>query len=189
MGKATVLAAACLLAAACSAAAPRNIDDACAIFREKRGWRRDALRAERKWGIPVEIQLAIIYQESRFRADVRQPRRRYLWLIPGPRKSSAYGYTQAVESTWDEYRRATGNRGADRDDFGDACDFVGWYLSRSARVLGIPKNDAYRLYLAYHEGNGGYRRGTYRRKPWLLRVAAKVKARAERYRRQLAHCR
>ncbi len=173
----------------CSARAPANIDDACAIFQDRRGWFDDARRAERRWGVPIEVQLAIIHQESRFRSRVQPPRRRFLGFIPGPRPSSAYGYTQAVETTWNEYRRATGRRGADRDDFGDACDFIGWYAARSSRRLGIAKSDAYRIYLAYHEGDGGYRRGSYRRKPWLMRVASKVQRRAERYRRQLAGCR
>ncbi len=175
--------------AGCSARAPANIDDACAIFRERHSWFDDARQAERRWGVPIEVQLAIIHQESRFRSRVQPPRRRLLGFIPGPRPSSAYGYTQAVETTWNEYRRATGRRGADRDDFGDACDFIGWYAARSSRRLGIAKSDAYRLYLAYHEGDGGYRRGSYRRKPWLMRVASKVERRAERYRRQLAGCR
>ncbi|RMF20453.1 MAG: hypothetical protein D6760_11530 [Deltaproteobacteria bacterium] len=179
----------CAAALGCSARAPANIDDACSIFGERHGWFDDARRAEKRWGVPIEVQLAIIHQESRFRARAQQPRRRLLGLIPWRRRSSAYGYTQAVETTWDEYRRATGHRGADRDDFGDACDFIGWYAARSSRRLGIAKNDAYRLYLAYHEGDGGYRRGTYRSKPWLLRVASKVERRAARYRRQLAGCR
>ncbi len=179
----------CSAAAGCSARAPANIDDACAIFSERHGWYDDVGRSERRWGIPAHVQLAIIHQESRFRAKARQPRRRYLGFIPGPRRTSAYGYTQAIEPTWDEYRRATGHGGADRDDFGDACDFIGWYCARSSRRLGIDKSDAYRLYIAYHEGDGGYRRGSYRRKAWLLRVAEKVRNRAVRYRRQLASCR
>ena len=159
------------------------------MFADNGSWYRSASRAEKRWHVPMSVQLAIVYQESRFRARARAPRRRFLWVLPGPRRSTAYGYTQALTVTWNEYKRATGNRGADRDDFGDAVDFIGWYADRSHRRLGIARNDAYRLYLAYHEGDGGFERRTYAGKPWLLRVASKVRARELRYRRQLQSCR
>jgi hypothetical protein len=178
--------AACL--GACAARPPRLLDDGCAIFDERRGWYVAARESSQRWGVPIHVQLAIIHQESRFRADAKPPRRRILWILPGPRKSDAAGYAQALDGTWGEYRRESGNGGADRDDFADAADFVGWYAARSARELGIAKDDALRLYLAYHEGNGGFRRGTHRGKPWLMRTAWQVADRAERYRRQLVTC-
>jgi hypothetical protein len=174
--------------AACAARPPRSIDDACAIFAERRRWYFAAKESYERWGVPIHVQLAIIHQESRFRADAKPPRRRILWILPGRRASDAAGYAQALEGTWEEYSRESGNGAADRDDFADAVDFVGWYAARSARELGIPKDDAFRLYLAYHEGNGGFRRGTYRRKPRLIGAARGVEYRADRYRRQLATC-
>lgn len=176
------------LGSGCAAAVPADINDACAIFEENRDWYREARDARKRWGVPIDVQLAIIHQESAFRPKARPPRRRILWVIPGPRPSNAYGYAQALTSTWDEYRKSAGGRGADRDDFGDATDFVAWYTARSARECGIRKDDARSLYLAYHEGNGGYRRGTYRKKKWLLSVATKVGNRSQRYRSQLARC-
>ena len=146
------------------------------------------MRAEQRWEVPVPILMAFLYQESRFVRDARPPRRKILWVIPGLRPSDAYGYPQAIDSTWGDYRRETGNRGADRDDFGDAVDFVGWYNDQSWRRNHIPKNDAYHLYLAYHEGQGGYARGTWRRKVWLQEVARKVARRAEMYSKQLKQC-
>lgn len=132
--------------------------------------------------------MAILYQESRFVPDARPPRTTCLWIFPGPRPSSAYGYAQAKDETWELYQNATGNTGADRDDFGDCADFVGWYCWMSMRKCGIRTHDAYRLYLAYHEGWGGYRRGTYWSKKWLLNTARRVEAQARRYRDQLAEC-
>jgi hypothetical protein len=173
---------------ACAARPPRRIDDGCAIFDERRRWYFAAKESYQRWGVPIHVQLAIIHQESRFRADAKPPRRKILWILPGPRASDAAGYAQALDGTWGEYRRESGNGGADRDDFDDAVDFVGWYAARSARELGIAKDDALRLYLAYHEGNGGFRRGTFRRKAWLMRTAWRVADRAELYRRQLATC-
>ena len=176
------------LLAGCSSDPPKNITNSCDIFADKGGWYRDASRAYEKWGVPVHVQLAIIYQESKFVDDAKPPRDHILWVIPWGRVSSAYGYAQAQDSTWDWYIEKTGNRGADRDDFDDAVDFIAWYGSMSHQMLGISKWDAYSQYLAYHEGQGGYKRKTYRSKPWLIKVADKVNARARSYRTQLARC-
>ncbi len=173
----------------CFATTPRNIDNGCSMFSEKHRWFRAARDSEKRWGVPMSVQLAIIHQESRFQAKAKPPRGKILWVIPGPRPSSSYGYTQALTSTWSEYKRATRSWGADRDDFSDAVDFIGWYANRSSGRLGIPRTDAYRLYLAYHEGDGGYRRATYTNKPTIKRAAEKVRAREATYRRQLAGCR
>jgi hypothetical protein len=132
--------------------------------------------------------MAIIHQESRFKAEARPPRNKFLWIFPGSRPSSAYGYAQAADPTWQEYQRSTGQSGADRDDFDDAVDFVGWYCHMSFIRCGIAKDNARALYLAYHEGHGGFNRKTYRRKAWLLRVASNVEQRAKRYARQLSVC-
>ncbi len=172
----------------CATRPPDDIKDSCAIFDEKSDWYAHAHDSYEKWGVPVHVQLAIIYQESRFRHDAKPPRGKLLWVIPWSRKSSAYGYAQVKDSTWDWYVDKTGNRGADRDDFEDAVDFIGWYGNMSYRTLGIPRDDTYKQYLAYHEGHGGYRRKTYQKKPWLMRVARKVEHRADQYRLQLARC-
>jgi hypothetical protein len=137
----------------------------------------------------MHVQLAIIHQESRFHARAKPPRRKFMGIIPGPRPSSSYGYSQALTTTWNEYRQTAGRWGADRDDFGDSVDFIGWYVDRTVRRTGIPREDAYRLYLAYHEGDGGYKRGTYRSKPTIMAAAAKVRDRAALYRGQLDRCR
>ena len=172
----------------CASAPPRNPEDSCAIFAEKDDWYEAMKASERKWGVPVHVQLAILYQESSFRHDAKPPRDTILWVIPWFRKSSAYGYAQVKDDTWDWYIDKSGNWGADRDDFEDAVDFVGWYGSMTHRINGVSKWDAYNQYLAYHEGHGGFKRGTYKRKAWLMQVAKKVSARAARYRAQLKRC-
>lgn len=177
-----------LLLAGCTATPPEQVADVCGIFYEKPGWYRDAARAEKRWGIPVAVLMAFTHQESSYKAKSRPPRERLLWVIPWRRPSSAYGYAQATSEAWSDYKHDTGRYRADRDDFGDAMDFVGWYNRRSADVLGIARNDAYRLYLAYHEGTTGYRRGTFRSKDWLVAVARKVDTRARTYQSQLAGC-
>jgi hypothetical protein len=145
-------------------------------------------KTERKWGVPVHVQMATIYQESRFVSDARTPFRYTLGVIPMGRQSSAYGYSQALDGTWEQYLEETGRRFARRTKIDDATDFMGWYMNTSLERNGIPLNDARNQYLAYHEGHTGYSRGTYNRKSWLLRVAGQVDARANMYATQLARC-
>ena len=168
--------------------APKAQHDVCAIFDQRPDWREAVEASAAKWGAPVAVQMAIIWRESSFRSNVRPPERYTLGFIPRGPISSAYGYAQAIDGTWDWYREATGNSGADRTDWEDATDFVGWYMSRSRKANGIGMNDAYNQYLAYHEGHAGHRRGSYRKKAWLVAVAEKVSAQARRYRGQLNNC-
>ncbi|TET85663.1 MAG: hypothetical protein E3J46_09260 [Desulfobacteraceae bacterium] len=172
----------------CATAPPKHIHNICEIFRENPKWYRSARESHKRWGTSIPVLMAIIHQESKFEADARPPRGSCLWIFPGPRPSSAYGYAQASNETWQEYRNSTGNTGADRDDFEDGVDFVGWYCQLSSIRCGISKGDAYHLYLAYHEGHGGFNRKTHRKKTWLLRVARKVESKAKTYRSQLASC-
>ena len=172
----------------CATDPPKDTSDLCSIFAEKKAWYKNTQRAAQKWGAPIHLQMAFIHQESRFHHDARPPRDRLMGLIPWFRSSSAYGYAQAQDGTWEGYMVKTGSRGADRDDFADAVDFIGWYVHVSQRRLGLSKWDVYQQYLAYHEGHGGFKRKTYRNKPWLMGVARKVQHNAERYRTQLARC-
>ncbi len=168
--------------------APANQADICAIFSERPEWRDAAYAAARKWGAPVPVQMAIIWRESSFRPDVRPPKKYALGVIPDGHVSSAFGFAQAIDGTWDWYRRDSGNSDADRTDFEDATDFVGWYMAKSEKANGIGMHDAYNQYLAYHEGHAGHRRKSYNAKAWLLDVAGKVAGQAVSYRGQLRNC-
>jgi hypothetical protein len=167
---------------------PRVQDDICSIFAERPNWREAAYEAALRWGAPVEVQMAIIWRESSFRAEAKPPKKYALWVIPWGRESSAFGYAQAINSTWDWYRKETGNRGADRDDFDDAADFVGWYMAKTMVSNGVLMHDAFGQYLNYHEGHAGYRRGDWQSKNWLKQAATQVADRAVRYRGQLHRC-
>ena len=169
--------------------APRNLDNACAIVAERPAYLRAMQKSERRWGIPIHVQMATIHQESKFIGDARTPHRYALGIIPIGRQSSAYGYSQALDGTWDEYRKKTGNRRAQRDDIRDATDFMGWYMDESSRSLGISKADAEAQYLAYHEGRQGFVNGSHNSKGWLLATADRVQRRADMYGTQLAGCR
>lgn len=172
----------------CATTPPKNQSNICSIFYEKDDWYADALASQKKWGTPIAVQMAIIHQESRFQSNVRPPREWFLGIIPKFRTSSAYGYGQAQDGTWDWYMKDTDNYGADRDDFDDVTDFIGWYTNVTQRKLKVSKWDAENQYLAYHEGHGGYSRGTFRAKPWLRRIAKKVGQNANRYAAQLKLC-
>ena len=182
------LAASMLLALQGCASAPANVEDICAIFEEKSRWYKDAKKSEKRWGTPIHVQLAIIRQESTFKFDAKPPRKKLLGFIPWKRPSNAYGYAQALESTWDRYQKDTGRRWADRDDFGDAIDFVGWYTHQSQTIAGISKWDPYNQYLAYHEGQTGWLNKSYRFKGDLKKIARSVDYRAREWGTQLNRC-
>lgn len=180
-----------LLAASCgggSGTAPNQLDNACSIVRERPEYLRAFKAVERKYGVPVHVQMATIYQESKFVSDARPPYRYAAGVIPTGRISSAFGYSQALDGTWEEYRTSTGKRVARRDRIRDATDFMGWYMAETNARLGIPLSDTRNQYLAYHEGRSGYTRGSYRNKAWLMRVAGEVDARSDLYARQLRSC-
>jgi hypothetical protein len=170
------------------ASAPENVEDICAIFEEKGRWYKGAKKSEERWGTPIHVQLAIIRQESTFEFDARPPRGKLFGFIPWKRPSNAYGYAQALESTWGWYQKDTGRHGADRDDFGDAIDFVGWYTDRSQAVAGISKWDPYNQYLAYHEGQTGWLNKSYRFNGKLKNIARTVDYRARQWGAQLDRC-
>ncbi len=177
-----------LLAACGTKTPPRNLDNACSIVSQRPSYLRAMQDAERKWGVPVPVQMAVIHQESKFDGDARTPHRYALGVIPMGRISSAYGYSQALDGTWDEYKADEGRWRASRTNIHDATDFMGWYMDLTERRNGIPKTDARRQYLAYHEGHAGYRRGSYNSKAWLVRVSARVDERSRMYASQLRAC-
>ncbi len=177
-----------VLAGCASNDQPDNVENACAIFDDRPHWESALAKSERKWGAPAHVQMAIIWKESSFRPDAAPPKKYLMGVIPWGRQSSAYGFSQALDGTWDWYVKDTGNRGADREDFDDAADFIGWYMSRTNRVNGVPMRDAYNQYLAYHEGHAGFRKGSWRSKAWLQREASKVHRKAAEYDRHIAAC-
>jgi len=172
----------------CTARQPSNIDDICAVFDEQKSWYKAARKSSARWGAPIPVMLAIIHQESSFKAKAKPPRKKILWIIPGRRPASAKGYAQAIDGTWNMYKKATGRWTADRNKFKDAVDFIGWYIDQSNKRNNIAKDDTYNLYLAYHEGQGGFAQASYRKKQWLINVAKKVAGRSSRYSNQLASC-
>jgi hypothetical protein len=174
--------------AGCSTKPPANPYNLCEIFREKPDWHEAALDMQKRWGAPVQVPMAMMYQESSFKHDAIPPRYYFLGFIPWGRVSTAYGYAQAKTDTWADYKREAGRWSADRDDFADAIDFMGWFMAKTRKVNGVSLWDAYGQYLNYHEGWGGYRNRSYDAKPWLKTTSQKVQARASEYGAQYRSC-
>ncbi len=181
-----------LVVGACATPPPSHTANVCAIFSEKGGlfnnWYRVAKSTEREFGVPVPILMATIKTESNFRANARPPRQKLFGVIPWKRASSAYGYSQALDGTWDWYRRATGRTSARRTSFSDSIHFVGWYHYQSHRRNRVALNDAYRLYLNYYAGHAGFKRGVWRQRPEMQRAARRKANIAQRYAQQMQAC-
>lgn len=171
----------------CAANPPRQQHDLCAVFEQHPNWYDYAKKSEHRWGVPAHIQMAFVHHESGYRHNAKPPFEWFLF-IPLGRPSSAKGYAQIQDPAWRDYKQATGGLFKSRSDMKDALDFIGWYNDKSNRTLGISKWDPKNLYLAYHEGHGGYRRGTYRDKQWLLNIADRVDRTARNYGAQLNRC-
>ena len=165
--------------------APPQQNDLCALFTARPSWYHSAHASQTHWKVPVSVQMAIMHQESHFRADV-QPGTS--WFPFFNHTSSARGYAQVLDSTWQSYLSANHLKQADRSNFASASDFMGWYLHQLSQQLNIPPTDAYRLYLAYHEGKTGYRKQHFKQKLWLQRVASRVSHQAQQYHQQLVVC-
>lgn len=181
-----------LMVLAGCATAPRETRNACAIFEQRDGlftnWRREAERVEREFGVPVPVLMATIYTESNFRPYAKPPRTKLFGFIPWKRPSTAYGYSQALDGTWEKYQRSTGRWGARRTKFADAIHFVGWYHRMSNSKNGIALNDTYNLYLAYYFGHSGYAQGRARSNAAIRNAAKRSANMAAAYARQLRDC-
>ena len=77
--------------------------------------------------------------ESDFDWLAKPPRQKLFKVIPYKRPSSSFGYSQAVNGTWEQYKKETGNKLAVRTRFKDSVDFIGWYTNKSSTILKIPK--------------------------------------------------
>ena len=165
---------------------PKNTADGCSIFSERYLWYKHAKKAEQKWGTPIYIQLAFIKMESDFDWLARPERVKIFKIIPYRRPSSSFGYSQAVKGTWKQYKEETNNQLATRTRFKDSVDFIGWYTNKTEKILKISKKDAFRQYIAYHEGWDNYK--NYKKKQKVILLAKKVQQQSNKYKSQLNKC-
>jgi len=174
-----------ILISGCSSI-PQDTSNSCSIFNEKYLWYKHAKSTEKKWGTPIYVQLAIIKMESDFDWLAKPQRQKLFKVIPFKRPSSSFGYSQAVKGTWEQYKNETGNTLATRARFKDSVDFIGWYTDKTESLLKISKKDAFRQYLAYHEGWSGYK--NYKNNQKVIGLAKKVENQSNKYKSQLKKC-
>ena len=165
---------------------PSNTANSCQIFDERYLWYKHTKKVEQKWGTPIYVQLAIIKMESDFDWLAKPARQKIFKVIPYKRPSSSFGYSQAVKGTWEQYKKETGNNLATRVRFKDSVDFIGWYTNKTESILKISKNDAFKQYLAYHEGWGNFK--NYKKNKKVIKLAKKVQKQSSIYKKQLINC-
>ena len=170
---------------ACSSI-PSNTSNSCSIFDERYLWYKHAKKSEKKWGTPVYLQLAIIKMESGFDWLAKPPRQKLFKIVPYKRPSSSFGYSQAVKGTWQQYKTETGNKFATRTRFKDSVDFIGWYTTKTEKILKVSKEDAFKQYIAYHEGWGNYK--NYKSNKKVINLAKRVEKQSNIYKKQLSDC-
>ena len=170
---------------ACSSI-PSNTSNSCSIFDERYLWYKHAKKSEKKWGTPVYLQLAIIKMESGFDWLAKPPRQKLFKIVPYKRPSSSFGYSQAVKGTWKQYKTETGNNFATRTSFKDSVDFIGWYTTKTEKILKVSKQDAFKQYVAYHEGWGNYK--NYKSNKKVINLAKRVEKQSNIYKKQLSDC-
>ena len=175
-----------ILALSSCSSIPKDTQNSCAIFEERYLWYKHAKASYEKWGVPIHIQLAFIKKESDFNWLAKPPRIKLFKVIPFKRPSSSFGYSQAIEGTWQQYKAETQNKFATRARFKDSVDFIGWYVNKTSKLLKISKNDAYRQYLAYYKGWGDYK--NYAKDKKAIIYAKSVKETSRKYRKQLKKC-
>ncbi len=173
---------------ACSSNQLISTADSCIIFDQKKNWYKATKKSYDKWKTPIAFQLAVIKQESSFIQFAKPKRKKILGFIPSSRPSTAFGYAQITNPTWNWYKNKTNNINASRANFYDVTDFIGWYTTQSEKMVGISKKDYYNHYLAYHEGQNGWSKKTFNNKEWLIEVAKNVERNTNMFNQQLKNC-
>mgnify|MGYP001197732463 FL=1 len=165
---------------------PSNTSNSCSIFNERYLWYKHAKKSEKKWGTPIYLQLAIIKMESGFDRLAKPPRQKLFKVVPYKRPSSSFGYSQAIKGTWKQYKDETGNKFATRARFKDSVDFIGWYTNKTEKILKVSKKNAFKQYIAYHEGWGNYK--NYKTNKKVIGLAKRVEKQSNIYKQQLFEC-
>tara|TARA_Y100001970_G_scaffold290370_1_gene423876 strand:- start:29 stop:655 length:627 start_codon:yes stop_codon:yes gene_type:complete len=176
-----------LIIASCSSI-PKYPQNACKIFGENYLWFKSAKKSSDTYGAPIHIILAIVNKESGFNRWAKPKRHKLFKIIPYKRPSSSFGYSQAVNKTWELYKTETNNPLALRTRFKDSVMFIGWYMNKTKKTNNISMNDAYRQYLNYYLGWGNYSKKVYKSDKNAIIYAKKVEKQSNIYKNQLKEC-
>ena len=167
---------------------PKYPQNACKIFGQKYLWYKSTKKSSDTYGAPIHIILAFVNKESGFNRWAKPKRKKLFKILPYKRPSSSFGYSQAVNKTWELYKTETNNPLALRTRFKDSVMFIGWYMSKTKKINKISLNDSYRQYLNYYLGWGNYAKKTYKTDKKAIIYAKKVQEQSKIYKNQLTEC-
>lgn len=161
-------------------------DCICCVVNANWGWKHDLNATAKRHGVSPGLVMSVMFNESSFKRYAR-PESNKLWGWFPYQRSSAYGYAQIKDETWQWYRMHNPGWFQSRTQFSDAADFIGWYYGLFIKRFPGNASDS-DFYLAYHEGLGGFQRATYEQKTWLVEKSKLVAERADQYNQQLSAC-
>ena len=167
---------------------PKYPQNACKIFGEKYLWYKSVKKSSERYGAPIHIILAFVNKESGFNRWAKPKRTKLFKIVPYKRPSSSFGYSQAVNKTWELYKTETSNPLALRTRFKDSVMFIGWYMQKTKKINKIPLNDSYRQYLNYYLGWGNYANKAYKTDKKAVIFAKNVQKQSKIYKSQLLEC-
>ena len=176
-----------LLIASCSSV-PKYTQNACKIFSEKYFYLKYTRAASKKWGAPISSILAVINKESGFRRFAKPRRTKLFKVIPYRRPSSSLGFSQAVNKTWDLYKKENDKPVALRISYKHSSDFVGWYFWKTNKINKISFNDTRNMYLNYYLGWTAYKNKAYLTDKKAIIFAKSVEKQSKIYKSQLQEC-
>jgi len=172
---------------ACSSV-PKYPQDACKIFSEKYFYLKYSREASKKWGVPISSILAVINKESSFKRFAKPKRKKIFKIIPYRRPSSSLGFSQAVNKTWELYKKENKKPRALRISFKNSSDFIGWYFWKTNKINKISFTDTRNMYLNYYLGWQAYKNKAYKTDKKAIIFAKNVERQAKIYKNQLQEC-
>ena len=176
-----------LFTTACSSI-PKHPQNACKIFGENYLWYKSIKKSSETYDAPIHIILAFVNKESGFNRWAKPKRTKLFKIVPYKRPSSSFGYSQAINKTWELYKTETSSPLALRTRFKDSVMFIGWYMNKTKKTNNISMNDAYRQYLNYYLGWGNYSKKVYKSDKNAIIYAKKVEKQSNIYKNQLKEC-
>ena len=176
-----------LFLASCSYV-PKYPQNACKIFSEKYTYLKYSRAASKKWNVPISSILAVINKESGFRRFAKPKRTKLFKIIPYRRPSSSFGFSQAINKTWELYKKENNKPTALRISYRSSSDFVGWYFWKANKINKVSLSNTRDLYLNYYLGFSAYKNKAYRTDKKAIIFAMSVEKHAKVYKNQLREC-
>ena len=167
---------------------PKYPQNACKIFGEKYFYLKYTRAASKKWNVPISSILAVINKESGFKRFAKPKRTKIFKIIPYRRPSSSLGFSQAVNKTWELYKKENNKPIALRISFKNSSDFIGWYFWKTNKINKVSLNDTRNMYLNYYLGWGAYKNKAYQNDKKDIIFAKSVDKQAKVYKNQLQEC-